>query len=171
MQEHVDVKYVMDLLLYFRYIWPLEVTWGICWLGKQLLAGGTLISIVCISLKLLHGLCPHVPFLIRHQGAERGVQIFHKATSRASAHGFLGAVELERPLASLWCIVRDHSKTHLYHESIKSAWTRPLDECTQLGKSLCTLDDFAILDKFLNTWLSQVCDKLMPLDASFFPYI
>ncbi|XP_067223991.1 stAR-related lipid transfer protein 9 isoform X1 [Chanodichthys erythropterus] len=68
----------------------------------------------------------------RHQGVERGVQVFHKATSRPSAHGFLGAVELERPLASLWCIVRDHSKTHLYHQSIKSAWTRPLDECTQL---------------------------------------
>ncbi|XP_043118593.1 stAR-related lipid transfer protein 9 [Puntigrus tetrazona] len=68
----------------------------------------------------------------RHQGAERGVQVFHKAASRPSAHGFLGAVELERPLASLWSIVRDHSKTHLYHESIKSAWTRPLDDSTQL---------------------------------------
>ncbi|KAL1258189.1 hypothetical protein QQF64_011433 [Cirrhinus molitorella] len=68
----------------------------------------------------------------RHQGVERGVQVFHKATSRPSAHGFLGAVELERPLASLWSIVRDHSKTHLYNESIKSAWTRPLDQSTQL---------------------------------------
>uniref|UniRef100_A0A8C1G5U5 START domain-containing protein n=1 Tax=Cyprinus carpio TaxID=7962 RepID=A0A8C1G5U5_CYPCA len=68
----------------------------------------------------------------RQQGVERGVQVFHKATSRPSAHGFLGAVELERPLASLWSIVRDHSKTHLYHESIKSAWTRPLDKSTQL---------------------------------------
>uniref|UniRef100_A0A8C2B6H3 START domain-containing protein n=1 Tax=Cyprinus carpio TaxID=7962 RepID=A0A8C2B6H3_CYPCA len=68
----------------------------------------------------------------RHQGVERGVQVFHKATSRPSAHGFLGAVELERPLASLWSIVRDHSKTHFYHESIKSAWTRPLDKSTQL---------------------------------------
>ncbi len=77
---------------------------------------------------------------------ERGVQVFHKATSRPSAHGFLGAVELERPLASLWSIVRDHSKTHLYHESIKSAWTRPLDESTQLGKAQCTIYDS---DKFL----------------------
>ncbi|XP_026085190.1 stAR-related lipid transfer protein 9-like isoform X1 [Carassius auratus] len=68
----------------------------------------------------------------RHQGVERGVQVFHKPGSRPSAHGFLGAVELERPLASLWSIVRDHSKTHLYHESIKSAWTRPLDKSTQL---------------------------------------
>ncbi|XP_073683004.1 uncharacterized protein stard9 [Garra rufa] len=68
----------------------------------------------------------------RHQGVERGVQVFHKATSRPSAHGFLGAVELERPLASLWSIVHNHSKTHLYHESVKSAWTRPLDQSTQL---------------------------------------
>ncbi|XP_052000863.1 stAR-related lipid transfer protein 9 [Xyrauchen texanus] len=68
----------------------------------------------------------------RHQGVERGIQVFHKASSRPTAHGFLGAVELERPMASLWCTVRDHSKTHLYHESVRSAWTRPLDESTQL---------------------------------------
>lgn len=92
--------------------------------------------------KTLRGFRPHISFLVRHQGVERGVQVFHKATSRPSVHGFLGAVELERPIASLWCIVRDHSKTHLYHESLKSAWTRPLDECTQLGKSQCTLYDF-----------------------------
>ncbi|KAL7873316.1 hypothetical protein AOLI_G00123870 [Acnodon oligacanthus] len=68
----------------------------------------------------------------RHQGMERGVQTFHRPSSRPSAHGFLGAVELERPLASLWCLIRDHSKTHLYNESLKSAWTRPLDDSTQL---------------------------------------
>ncbi|XP_001921905.4 uncharacterized protein stard9 [Danio rerio] len=68
----------------------------------------------------------------RHQGVERGIQVFYKATSRTSAHGFLGAVELDRPLSSLWSIVRDHSKIHLYNESVKSAWTRPLDESTQL---------------------------------------
>ncbi|XP_036448794.1 stAR-related lipid transfer protein 9 isoform X2 [Colossoma macropomum] len=68
----------------------------------------------------------------RHQGMERGVQTFHRPSSRPSAHGFLGAVELERPLASLWCLIRDHSKTHFYNESLKSAWTRPLDDSTQL---------------------------------------
>ncbi|XP_065144612.1 uncharacterized protein stard9 isoform X2 [Paramisgurnus dabryanus] len=68
----------------------------------------------------------------RHQGVERGVQVFHKATAKTTAHGFLGAMELERPLDSLWDMVRDHSKTHLYHESVRSAWTRPLDECNQL---------------------------------------
>ncbi|TRY91768.1 hypothetical protein DNTS_023733 [Danionella cerebrum] len=51
---------------------------------------------------------------------------------RPSAHGFLGAVVLERPLESLWSIIRDHSKIHLYQELVKSAWTRPLDASTQL---------------------------------------
>ncbi|KAI7804418.1 uncharacterized protein stard9 isoform X2 [Triplophysa rosa] len=68
----------------------------------------------------------------RHQGVERGVQVFYKPNARTTAHGFLGAAELERPLDSLWYTVRDQSKTHLYHESVRSAWTRPLDEHNQL---------------------------------------
>ncbi|XP_038823792.1 stAR-related lipid transfer protein 9-like [Salvelinus namaycush] len=68
----------------------------------------------------------------RYQGVERGVQAFYKPSSSPSVHCFLGAVELERPLASLWSMVRDHSKTHLYHEAVRSAWTRPLDDSTQL---------------------------------------
>ncbi|KAK6304707.1 hypothetical protein J4Q44_G00252930 [Coregonus suidteri] len=68
----------------------------------------------------------------RYQGMERGVQAFYKPSSSQSVHSFLGAVELERPLASLWSMVRDHSKTHLYHEAVRSAWTRPLDDSTQL---------------------------------------
>ncbi|KAK1793551.1 hypothetical protein P4O66_011925, partial [Electrophorus voltai] len=68
----------------------------------------------------------------RHQGMERGVQTFHRPSSRPSAHGFLGAMELDRPLASVWNLIRDHSKTHLFHESLRSAWTRSLDDSTQL---------------------------------------
>ncbi|KAG9268523.1 stAR-related lipid transfer protein 9 [Astyanax mexicanus] len=68
----------------------------------------------------------------RYQGMERGVQTFHRPCSRPTAHSFLGAVELDRPLASLWSLIRDHSKTHLYNESLKTAWTRPLDSSTQL---------------------------------------
>lgn len=68
----------------------------------------------------------------RYQGLERGVQAFYKPSSSPSVHSFLGAVELERPLASLWSMVRDHSKTHLYHKAIHSARTRPLDDSTQL---------------------------------------
>lgn len=73
--------------------------------------------------------------LYRYQGVERGVQAFYKPSSTPSVHCFLGAVELERPLASLWSMVRDHSKTHLYHKAIHSARTRPLDDSTQLGES------------------------------------
>ncbi|KAI5102287.1 stAR-related lipid transfer protein 9, partial [Silurus meridionalis] len=68
----------------------------------------------------------------RHQGLENGVQTFHRPSSRPSAHGFLGAMELERPKASLWSLIRDHSKIHLYNKSLKSAWTHVLNDTTQL---------------------------------------
>ncbi|KAJ8340938.1 hypothetical protein SKAU_G00332290 [Synaphobranchus kaupii] len=68
----------------------------------------------------------------RYQGTERGVQAFYKPSSSPSVHGFLGAMELDRPLPSLWCMIRDHSKAHLYNESVRSAWTQPLDDSTQL---------------------------------------
>ncbi|GAA6108766.1 stAR-related lipid transfer protein 9 isoform X1 [Tachysurus ichikawai] len=68
----------------------------------------------------------------RHQGIENRVQTFYRPSSRPSSHGFLGAMELERPLASLWSLIRDHSKTHLYNNSLKSTWTRLLDDTTQL---------------------------------------
>ncbi|KAM6960672.1 stAR-related lipid transfer protein 9-like [Aplochiton taeniatus] len=67
-----------------------------------------------------------------HQGTEGGVQAYYKASSSPSVHGFLGARELARPLATLWSLVRQHSMTHLYHQSLRSAWTRPLDGSTQL---------------------------------------
>ncbi|XP_062863911.1 stAR-related lipid transfer protein 9 [Trichomycterus rosablanca] len=68
----------------------------------------------------------------RHQGLVKGVHTFHKPSSRPSAHGFLGAMELERSLTSMWNLIRDHSKIHLYHRSLKSAWTRSLDNSTRL---------------------------------------
>ncbi|KAK3563288.1 hypothetical protein QTP86_021155 [Hemibagrus guttatus] len=68
----------------------------------------------------------------RHQGLENGVQTFYRPSSRPSSYGFLGVMELEKPLASLWSLIRDHSKTHLYNKSLKSMWTRLLDDTTQL---------------------------------------
>ncbi|XP_041927396.1 stAR-related lipid transfer protein 9 isoform X2 [Alosa sapidissima] len=68
----------------------------------------------------------------RHQGSERGVQVFHKPGPRATVHGFLGAMELQKPVESLWSVIRDHSKAHLYNSSVSSSWTRALDEHTQL---------------------------------------
>lgn len=70
----------------------------------------------------------------RHQGSERGVQVFHKPGPRATVHGFLGAMELERPVEGLWSVIRDHSKAHLYNSSVSSSWTRALDEYTLLGR-------------------------------------
>lgn len=64
-------------------------------------------------------------------------------------------MELERPLASLWSLIRDHSKTHLYNTSLKSAWTRLLDDATQLGDCLFIL--FATLYKMMLYIYSEEC--------------
>ncbi|KAK5857704.1 hypothetical protein PBY51_010931 [Eleginops maclovinus] len=68
----------------------------------------------------------------RHQGEERGVQAFYKPSTSPSVHGFLGAGELDRPLLSLWKIICQLSKSHMFHQSVRSVWTRPLDDSTQL---------------------------------------
>ncbi|XP_028250655.1 stAR-related lipid transfer protein 9 [Parambassis ranga] len=68
----------------------------------------------------------------RYQGEERGIQAFYKPSSSPSVHGFLGAGELDRPLDSLWNIICQLSKSHMYNQSVRSVWTRPLDDSTQL---------------------------------------
>ncbi|XP_060918336.1 stAR-related lipid transfer protein 9 [Labrus mixtus] len=68
----------------------------------------------------------------RYQGEERGVQAYYKPSSCPSVHGFLGAGELNRPLDSLWNIICQLSKSHMYNQSVRSVWTRPLDDSTQL---------------------------------------
>ncbi|KAI9541043.1 hypothetical protein NQZ68_034804 [Dissostichus eleginoides] len=68
----------------------------------------------------------------RHQGEERGVQAFYKPSTSPSVHSFLGAGELDRPLLSLWKVIRQLSRSHMFHQSVRSVWTRPLDDSTQL---------------------------------------
>ncbi|XP_028830682.1 stAR-related lipid transfer protein 9-like [Denticeps clupeoides] len=68
----------------------------------------------------------------RYQRSECGVQVFHKTCSKASAHGFLCAAELDRPMADLWSVVSDHSRVQLYNPCVRCSWTRPLDQHTQL---------------------------------------
>ncbi|XP_049917577.1 stAR-related lipid transfer protein 9 isoform X2 [Epinephelus moara] len=68
----------------------------------------------------------------RYQGDERGIQAYYKPSSSPSVHGFLGAGELDRPLDSLWNIICQLSKSHMYNQSVRSVWTRPLDDSTQL---------------------------------------
>lgn len=68
----------------------------------------------------------------RYQGEERGIQAYYKPSSSPSVHGFLGAGELDRPLDSLWNIICQLSRSHTYNQSVRSVWTRPLDDSTQL---------------------------------------
>ncbi|KAM9842900.1 stAR-related lipid transfer protein 9 [Aulostomus maculatus] len=68
----------------------------------------------------------------RYQGEERGIRAYYKSSSSPSVHGFLGAGELDRPLDSLWNVICQPSKCHMYHASVCSVWTRPLDDSTQL---------------------------------------
>ncbi|XP_017158049.1 stAR-related lipid transfer protein 9 isoform X2 [Poecilia reticulata] len=67
-----------------------------------------------------------------HQGEERGVQAYYKSSSSPSVHGFLGVGEVERPPDSLWNVISQMSKSHMYNQSVRSVWTRPLDDSTQL---------------------------------------
>ncbi|KAA8581954.1 hypothetical protein FQN60_008694, partial [Etheostoma spectabile] len=67
-----------------------------------------------------------------YQGEEGGIQAYYKPSSSPSVHAFLGAGELDRPLDSLWNIICQLSKSHMYHQSLRSVWTRPLDDNTQL---------------------------------------
>lgn len=75
----------------------------------------------------------------RYQGEERGIQTYYKPSSSPSVHGFLGAGELDRPLDSLWNVICQLSKSHLYNQSVRSVWTRPLDDSTQLGELMFLL--------------------------------
>ncbi|XP_066550887.1 stAR-related lipid transfer protein 9 [Amia ocellicauda] len=68
----------------------------------------------------------------KYQGSEQGVQVYYKPFPSTSVHGFLGAGVIGQPLYSVWCMIRDHSKTHLYHKAIRVTQTRPLDSATQL---------------------------------------
>lgn len=67
-----------------------------------------------------------------HQGEERGIQAFYKGSPNPTVHGFLGAGEVERPPDSLWNGICQISKSHMYNQSVRSVWTRPLDDSTQL---------------------------------------
>ncbi|XP_023127727.2 stAR-related lipid transfer protein 9 [Amphiprion ocellaris] len=68
----------------------------------------------------------------RYQGEDRGIRAYYKPSSSPSVHGFLGVGELNRPLDSLWNTICQLSKSHMYNHSVRSVWTRPLDDSTQL---------------------------------------
>ncbi|NXG20148.1 STAR9 protein, partial [Grallaria varia] len=57
----------------------------------------------------------------KYQCTEKEVQVYYKVFPSATRHGFLGAGVIERPLPSVWGLVRDPGKRHLYDRSINTA--------------------------------------------------
>lgn len=68
----------------------------------------------------------------RYEGEERGVHAYYKPSSIPSVHSFLGVADLHRPLDSLWTVICQVSKSHMFNQTVRSVWTRPLDDSTQL---------------------------------------
>ncbi|KAK2826522.1 hypothetical protein Q5P01_020736 [Channa striata] len=68
----------------------------------------------------------------RYQGEERGIQAYYKSSSSPSVHGFLAAGELNRSMDTLWKTICQLSRSQMYNQSVRSVWTRPLDDSTQL---------------------------------------
>ncbi|XP_019746086.1 stAR-related lipid transfer protein 9 isoform X2 [Hippocampus comes] len=68
----------------------------------------------------------------RHQGEERGIQAYYRASSSPSVHAFLGAVELDGTPKRLWTVLRQPRNAQDYHPSVRTAWSRPLDGSTHL---------------------------------------
>ncbi|NWR70348.1 STAR9 protein, partial [Centropus unirufus] len=57
----------------------------------------------------------------KYQCTEQEVLVYYKVFPSATRHGFLGAGVIERPLPSVWGLVRDPGKRHLYDRTINTA--------------------------------------------------
>ncbi|NXU74781.1 STAR9 protein, partial [Oreotrochilus melanogaster] len=57
----------------------------------------------------------------KYQCTEKEVLVYYKVFPSATRHGFLGAGVIERPLLSVWGLVRDPGKRHLYDRTINTA--------------------------------------------------
>ncbi|XP_069773442.1 stAR-related lipid transfer protein 9-like isoform X2 [Narcine bancroftii] len=56
----------------------------------------------------------------RYQGTEKGVLTFYKQYTSSTKHGFMGIGVIEKPLHSVWCMVKDNSKRQLYDKTLKT---------------------------------------------------
>ncbi|NXG78248.1 STAR9 protein, partial [Baryphthengus martii] len=113
----------------------------------------------------------------RYQCTEKEVLVYYKVFPSATRHGFLGAGVIERPLPSVWSLVRDPGKRHLYDRTINTARIhRKVSSHIQLvylmtDTSLCYLKqprDFCCItveakEENLSVLAVQsVCDASMP---------
>ncbi|XP_069807137.1 stAR-related lipid transfer protein 9 isoform X2 [Dendropsophus ebraccatus] len=56
-----------------------------------------------------------------YQNTEKDVQVYYKAFSSPTKHGFIGAGVIKRPLHDVWCVVKDISARRLYDHAILTA--------------------------------------------------
>ncbi|XP_078263384.1 stAR-related lipid transfer protein 9-like [Rhinoraja longicauda] len=56
----------------------------------------------------------------RYHGIENDVLMFYKRYPSSTKHGFMGVGVIEKPLDTVWCLVKDNSKRQLYDEALKT---------------------------------------------------
>ncbi|XP_051884022.1 uncharacterized protein stard9 isoform X3 [Pristis pectinata] len=56
----------------------------------------------------------------RYHNTEKGVLMFYKHYASSTKHGFMGIGMIEKPLHSVWCVVKDNSKRQLYDKTVRT---------------------------------------------------
>ncbi|XP_032882635.1 stAR-related lipid transfer protein 9 isoform X1 [Amblyraja radiata] len=56
----------------------------------------------------------------RYNGMEKDVLMFYKRYLSSTKHGFMGVGVIEKPLDTVWRLVKDNSKRQLYDEALKT---------------------------------------------------
>ncbi|XP_072896597.1 stAR-related lipid transfer protein 9 isoform X3 [Hemitrygon akajei] len=56
----------------------------------------------------------------RYHSTEKGVLMFYKPYASSTKHGFMGIGVIDKPLHSVWCVVKDNSKRQLYDKTLKT---------------------------------------------------
>ncbi|NWQ96716.1 STAR9 protein, partial [Burhinus bistriatus] len=90
-------------------------------LSKHILANATTEVMAACSYNLRNLYTCQAAAGWKYQCTEKEVLVYYKVFPSATRHGFLGAGVIERPLPSVWGLVRDPGKRHLYDRTINTA--------------------------------------------------
>ncbi|NXW62796.1 STAR9 protein, partial [Eurystomus gularis] len=90
-------------------------------LSKHILANATTEVMAACSHNLRNLYACQAAAGWKYQCTEKEVLVYYKVFPSATRHGFLGAGVIERPLPSVWGLVRDPGKRHLYDRTINTA--------------------------------------------------
>ncbi|NXG40580.1 STAR9 protein, partial [Psilopogon haemacephalus] len=90
-------------------------------LSKHILANATTEVMAACSHNLMNLYTGQAAAGWKYQCTEKEVLVYYKVFPSATRHGFLGAGVIQRPLPSVWGLVRDPGKRHLYDRSINTA--------------------------------------------------